>query len=92
MKPMTNDRAGTIAAEALRFLATDEERISRFLALTGVDPASLRERLHDDAFLAGILAHVLENEALLVEFADQAGLRPDDPANAYVTLSGEQNG
>jgi hypothetical protein len=64
----------TIAIQALSFLATRPEELGRFLALTGIGPASLRQSAADPAFLGGILDFLLHDEALLLLFAEESGL------------------
>ena len=69
--------AETVAIQALGWLAGDEERLGRFMGLAGLSVAELRARAGDPEFLGGVLDFVLENEALLVEFAGTAGLKPE---------------
>lgn len=87
-RAMSRDHAVALAAEAVRFLAADEQRIERFMALSGADPETIRASLADDAFLAGVLDHMLQDESLLLAFAETAGLDPDDPARAHHVLGG----
>jgi hypothetical protein len=85
---MTPDRAETIALQALAFLAGDEEALARFVRLTGLGPAELRAAAADPEALAGVLDHVLQDEALLLAFCADAGMRPDEPARARAYLPG----
>ncbi|MCK5549327.1 MAG: DUF3572 family protein, partial [Hyphomicrobiaceae bacterium] len=43
---MDLDTAETIAISALAFLAGDEQRLGRFLALTGIGPPELKAQAH----------------------------------------------
>jgi len=79
--------AELLAVDALTFLAGRPEALGRFLALTGVGPHSLRAAAADPAFLAGVLDHVLADEALLVAFAEAADLRPERVAEARRALA-----
>ena len=76
-KPLTREEAEALALAALEFLGRDEERISRFLALSGLDPGSLRKAATEPGFLPGVLDHVAGNEALLLAFAEAAGIAPE---------------
>lgn len=78
-----------IAVQALTFLASDGERLERFLALSGLDPARIREAAAEPGFLAGVLDHLMADEALLLEFAGHGGLSPDAVVRARARLSGE---
>lgn len=89
-KPSTRRReaAESLAIQALNFLAEDSERLGRFLALSGIDPRSIRSAAADSGFLAGVLSHLDSDEALLVAFAAQAGVRPVEVDQARRVLAG----
>jgi uncharacterized protein DUF3572 len=82
------EAAESLAIQALNFLAEDPARLSRFLALSGLDPGSIRAAAAESGFLAGVLAHLGEDEALLLAFASQAGIRPSEVDQARRTLAG----
>jgi hypothetical protein len=73
---LTLDEAERLAIGGLAFLAGRPEALSRFLALNGIGPATLRTAAADPAFLAGVLDHFLGHEALLIEYASDAGISP----------------
>ena len=71
---------------ALAFLAEDEERLSRFLALSGLGPHNLREAAAQPTFLGAVLEYLAEckifwkmNRGKVDEWIDaiRAGGRPD---------------
>lgn len=80
--------AETLALQAVTFLASDDERIVRFVATSGLDPASLKQSINDSAMLAGVLDYVLGDEMLVLEFAAFAGIDPEAPARARRRLPG----
>jgi hypothetical protein len=84
----SREAAETLAIQALNFLATEPERLSRFLALSGLDPARIRAAAAESDFLAGVLAHLGEDEALLTQFAADAGVTPADVDRARRLLAG----
>ena len=84
---LTHD-AETIALRALAFLAADTERMGRFLALSGIGPAELRSQAGDPAMLGGILDYIMQDETLLMVFATEVGLRPEEIAAAHASLAG----
>ena len=57
-KQSTQDDAEALAIAALSFIASEPERLGRFLALTGIGPESLRAAARDPGFLVGVLDHV----------------------------------
>ena len=80
------ETAEILAIHALNHLAGDPEALSRFLALAGIGPATLREAAADPGFLAGVLDHMLSDEALLTAFAAAQGIPPESVAAARRAL------
>ena len=78
--------AGELALRALAFLAQDEERVGRFLALTGLDPGDIRASLLEAGFQLAVLDHLASDEALLLAFAEAEGLRPEAVGRARRAL------
>ena len=68
------DEAEAVAVDALAFLAGNPEELGRFLAGSGLGPGNLRAAAADPAFLAGVLDHMMADEALLLAFAGQRGI------------------
>lgn len=85
--PLAADVAEVLAIQALGFIAQDEERLGRFLALTGLGPAEIREAARERHFLAGVLEYVSGDEELLVAFASHAGVDPTTVAIARRALA-----
>ena len=81
--------AEALAVQALAFLGADESRLTRFLALTGLDPGTIRTAAASPGFLVAVLDHVAGDEALLVALATALHLRPEDIMLARRTLSPE---
>jgi hypothetical protein len=80
--------AEVIALNCLGFLAEDGERLGRFLALSGVSPASLRAQARDPSFLAGVLDYLLADEKLLLAFSEAQGVDPEIVVRSRVRLPG----
>jgi len=76
------------AIGALGFLAADETRLERFLALSGLGPHNLRRAAADPTFLTSVLDYVAGDERLLVEFAQSIATTPEIVMRARDTLSG----
>ncbi len=72
----------TVATRALSFLAADFERLGRFLAMSGLDPATVRQAARDPAFLPAVLDHLLGDERLLLAFSESEGRGPETVAEA----------
>jgi hypothetical protein len=82
------ENAETVALQALAWLAGEEDHLARFMGLAGLSVDELRARAAEPAFLGGVLDFVLENEALLLAFAEAAGLKPEAVARVRRQLPG----
>ena len=92
--PLAAEVAEVLAIQALGFIAQDEERLGRFLALTGMGPGEIREAAREPHFLVGVLNYVAGDEHLLLAFAGHAGIDPGTIAVARQALAeaGGENG
>jgi Protein of unknown function (DUF3572) len=88
-KQLTGEAAEALALAALEFLARDEERIGRFFSLSGLDPGSLRKAAAEPGFLPGVLDHLATDETLLLAFAGEAGIAPEQIGEARRLLAPE---
>ena len=84
---MRTDQAESIGVAALLFLASDPQRISGFLTLTGIGPADLRANAHAPDMLAAVLDYLLQDESLLLVFCASEAIPPGDVAPARRTLA-----
>jgi hypothetical protein len=87
---ITRDDAEAIAIQALSFMASEPERLGRFLAVTGIGPESIRAAAATPGFLAGILDYLIANEALLLDFTAERGLDPASVVRARDALPGAE--
>lgn len=81
----------SIAVRALVFLAADDERVARFLALTGLEAGALRGLIDDTGFQLAVLDHLAGDERLLLDFAQAEGLSPNSVGLARRALGGGDN-
>lgn len=86
-KLLNEEGAQLLAIEALSFLATDPERLERFIALSGLSPENLRAAAADPGFFLAILDYIASDESLLVTFAANAGHDPQTILKARDRLS-----
>jgi len=71
----TNDPE-TLALSALGWALADEARAQRLLALTGLTPADLRDRLGDPIALAAVLGFLEAHEPDLIAAAEALKVPP----------------
>lgn len=83
---LTQSAAEQLAIQALTYLAGDEERLGRFLAVTGLGPDQIRAAAGESGFLAGVLDYLCHDETLLTGFASEAGIDPGDIGKALRVL------
>lgn len=90
---MDANEAESIAVSALAFLAGDVGRLGRFLALTGMGPGELRAQARAPRVLAAVLAHLMEDESLLLVFCAHDGIKPEliGPARAVLEAAAEEH-
>lgn len=84
---LSKAEAEEIAGGALGVIAADEERLWRFLDLTGLAPDALRAAAARPGFAAAVLDHVAADEALLLDVAHALDLPPERVARAHALLS-----
>jgi uncharacterized protein DUF3572 len=84
----TAEAAETIALQGLAWLASMPDDIDRFLNISGLEAAALRERAGEPEFLAAVLDFLLSDDKLLTGFSDQEGLDPRDIHLARRALPG----
>jgi hypothetical protein len=84
---LTLEAAEMLAVDALTWLAGEPEALARFLSLSGIDAATLRSAAADPGFLVGILDFITGDEALLMAYSGQAGIRPERVVAAQRTLN-----
>jgi hypothetical protein len=80
--------AERLAIAALGFIAAEPERLSRFLARTGIAPDSIRNAAREPRFLAGVLEYLADDESLMMEFVAASAIDPGEAVRARETLSG----
>lgn len=87
-KPDRIDSAGAedLAVKALSYVAADPVLLPRFLALTGIEPAQIREVAGEPGFLAGVLQFLLAHEPTLMDFCETQGVKPDNVSAALRAL------
>jgi hypothetical protein len=65
------------AIKVLGWLASEPDMFGRFLALTGVEPAQVRNAMNDPGFLSGMLDFLMNHEPTLMEFCTATDTAPE---------------
>jgi hypothetical protein len=84
---IANDEAETLAVAAFSAITGDEERMSRFMAISGLRSDTIREAASSPRFFAGILDYVVSDEPLLIALATELNVKPERLMGAHLALS-----
>lgn len=83
----TSEAAESLAAELFAWMAGEPDVLSRFMAASGLNGASIRAAASDPGFLVGVLDFAVGDDAIVVAFAHHAGIPPDRIAAAWTALT-----
>jgi hypothetical protein len=86
-KKIGTEQAEAIALSTLSYLIADEERLNRFLGMTGLQPDTIRSAAASPGFLAAVLDYVAGDEPLLLDLAKAMDTKPERIMEARWTLS-----
>jgi hypothetical protein len=86
-RKIANEHAEELALRTLSYIASDEERLGRFLTTTGLRPETIRSAAASPGFLAAVLDYVAGDEPLLISLAQSLELKPERIMEARHTLS-----
>ncbi|MGH6891840.1 MAG: DUF3572 domain-containing protein [Dongiaceae bacterium] len=78
----------TLGLQVLAWLASDEERLVRFLNLSGLTPRGLRATATEPESLGAVLDYLLAWEPLLLSFSEEHGVAPEIIAHSRQKLPG----
>jgi hypothetical protein len=90
LKAMNEARASEIAITALGHIASDDEEMGRFLALTGLSAGELRQAAANPGFLMGVLDFYMGHEPSLLKFAEASAIEPQEIVDARQFLAGPE--
>ena len=82
------EAARGLAVQALEYLAREPEQLGRFLALSGLDPTTIRAAARQPEFLAGVLEYVMSDERLIMAFTASVEIPPERVAQGRAVLLG----
>jgi hypothetical protein len=84
-------QAESIALQTLQHLATSEEELQRFSALSGIEPQDFRNLAAEPGFFVGLMDFFLNHEPSLLTLCANQGIEPQDFARAREVLNGTSN-
>ena len=84
----TDEAAELIAIQALGHIASQDELLTRFMSVTGVEPGDFRRLAGERSFLVAVLDFLAGHEPDLVGFAEELGQPPERVVEARHRLAG----
>ncbi len=87
--PQSAYSAEETALNLIAFLLVDQDRTERLVALTGIGRDDLQSRMQEAEFQAFIFDYALQDDALIIEFAQSVNLHPESVVAARRKLPGE---
>jgi hypothetical protein len=87
LKRISNEEAENIGLNAFSYITAYEERLERFLAVSGLRPDTIRSAAASPGFFAAILDYVASDEPLLIALAKELNMKPEHIMQAHWTLS-----
>lgn len=87
VKHLSAEEASDVALAVFGRIAADDERLGRFLDLTGLRPDTIRQAAASPRFFEAVLEHVVGYEPLLMEIARELAMSPEAIAAAHARLS-----
>lgn len=95
MTASNNDQKATnlhsIVIEAVQYLASNEEELSRFFAITGMDAQDLASNIAQAPTQAGLLEFFINHEPSLLAFCANKNIEPEQVVKLCAILAGDQN-
>jgi hypothetical protein len=85
---LTHERAEILALEALAWLAGQPDAVAKFLTISGLTASDLRRAVGDSGLQGSVLDFLLADENLLLDFCQNASLKPQAVHNARHRLDG----
>jgi len=86
-RKITVEEAESIALGAFMHLAQEDEKLTRFLDMTGLRPETVRAAAAAPGFFAAVLDHVASDARLLLDLAKALETKPERIMEARHTLS-----
>lgn len=87
---MGPEAAETVGINALGWLAANDDLRSVFLGATGAQLEDLRASASDPIFLASVLDFLMMDDAWVIAFCDDAGLKYETPMRARQAMPGAE--
>ena len=86
---MDNEQTMALCADILSWVSADDEMMSRFWALSGLTPETLRNAAAQPGFAAGVLDFLANHEPTLLAYCEDRQISPQTIVNAWYSENGD---
>jgi Protein of unknown function (DUF3572) len=80
--------ASSITLNLITFIVSEEERLERFLALSGMSLMDIKNGAANPEFQGFMLDYALQDEKLVVDFSSSCGIKAESLQLARLALPG----
>jgi len=77
-----------LCADILSWISADDQMMSRFWALSGLTPDTLRDAAGQPGFAAGVLDFMANHEPTLLAYCEDRNISPQTVVNAWYSENG----
>ncbi|MEX3009307.1 DUF3572 domain-containing protein [Hoeflea sp. TYP-13] len=88
-KSEKNIETNALGIDILTWIASNDDLMMRFLALSGLSADNLREAATEPGFLAGVVGFLMGHEPTLMAYCDDREVDPEQVVRAWHALGGE---
>lgn len=88
---MKIDQAETLAIKCLEWMATRDDVLSGFLAMSGATASEIRDLAGDPAFLGFVIDHMMSQDAYMLDASAALLIQPGEIVAARAALPGGDN-
>lgn len=84
------EQAEAVAVQMLGWIVAQPDLLSRFMAMTGVDPGSIRQAASEPGFLVGVTDFVMAHEPTLMAFCTENEMQVEHVVACHQRLAGPE--
>ncbi|MDF1777458.1 MAG: DUF3572 domain-containing protein [Rhizobiaceae bacterium] len=79
------------SVDILTWITENDDLMSRFLALSGIDPQYMREAAGEPGFLAAVVGFLMEHEPTLLAYCEARNVAPEQVVSLWHELGGRSS-
>ncbi len=88
----TDASAEALALTILTWLSAEPSLMSRFLAISGIDPGAIRQMIGEAGFYGGLTEFLMNHEPTLLQFCQENEIKVEWVQACHQYLAGSEEG